>query len=307
MTPESHAAHLFVPAVRPEFVSKAVASGAGAIIVDLEDSVPRERKAQAREHLPQTVASIAAHGVTACVRVNNEPDLLEEDFAAAVLAGAEVIVLPKVEDPEWVVALAARAGELQQRSGAAGEVRFELQVETARGLARVQELASAHARVASIMLGTEDFCTDLEIDPRDPDTDLSWAHGALLLAARAAGVTPYGILSHFDDFTDIEGYAAAARRSRAFGYLGAYCIHPAQVSPAVRAYAPTSAQVASAVAVVTAYAEAERQGHSAVAVEGRMVDRPVALRAERLLRRAGHQIPTPSHPSDVDTNERPIT
>lgn len=298
MTPEPtpvHPAHLFVPAVRPELAAKAAASGASAVIVDLEDSVPTSRKAEARTLLGPALAGIHAAGVTACVRVNNEPTLLDDDLAAAATAGADVVVLPKAEDPRVIAAVAATltAAESATERATAAPISLELQIETALGLQQVFELAPASERVVAMMLGTEDFSTALDIDPDDPHTDLTWAHGRVLLAARAAGVTPYGILGCFSDFSDIAAYETAARRSRAFGYLGTYCIHPRQVDVALAAYGVTAEQVDHARRVLEAYAAAEAQGRSAVALEGRMVDRPVAERARRLLARVT-RTPVPS-------------
>ncbi|WP_299520946.1 CoA ester lyase [uncultured Serinicoccus sp.] len=294
MTPEPipvHPAYLFVPAVRPEFAAKAAASGASAVIVDLEDSVPTSRKAEARTLLSTALAGIHAAGLTACVRVNNEPALLDDDLAAAAAAKADVVVLPKAEDPRAIAAVAATLTAAE--SATARPISLELQIETALGLQQAFELAPASDRVVAMMLGTEDFSTALDIDPDDPDTDLTWAHGRVLLAARAAGVTPYGILERFSDFTDIAAYEIAARRSRAFGYLGTYCIHPRQVDIALAEYGVTAEQVNHAHRVLEAYAAAEAEGRSAVAFEGRMVDRPVAERARRLLARAT-RTPVPS-------------
>lgn len=291
-----HPVHLFVPAVRPELAAKAAVSGATAIILDLEDSVPAAGKVAARAHLAPALASIRDAGVTGCVRVNNEPELLAQDLAAAADAGADVIVLPKAEDPDGIAQVDAVLTRAQaMHTSARPPIGLELQVETARGLRQVFDLAPASERVQAIMLGTEDFSTALDIDPEDPDTDLTWAHGRVLLAARTAGVTPYGILDRFSDFTDVEAYTRAARRSRAFGYLGTYCIHPRQVQAALTAYGVTPEQMEHARRVLQVYAEAESRGRSAVALEGRMVDRPVAERARRLLERASRTpVPAPS-------------
>jgi len=296
MTPDAarrrtpHAAHLFVPATRADLTAKAVRSAATAVILDLEDSVTASEKAAAREALAEAAATVRAGGKHVCVRVNNSPDLLDDDVRAALAAGADGLVVPKVEDVELLRRLDRQITEWEDgREDGRVErdsVELELQVETPRGLLVAPETATAVRRTTSMMLGVEDFSTALGVDPDDPDGDLSWAHGRLLMAAAAADLWAYGLIGAFSNFRDLEAYTTSVRRSRAFGYVGAYCIHPAQAEIAARGFAPSDEEVDRARRVVRAYAEAEAGGQSATSVDGAMVDRPIAERAQRLLDRA---------------------
>ena len=153
---------------------------------------------------------------------------------------------------------------------------------------RVRDVADTGAgqRVVALMLGIEDLSTELEIDPRSPDFDVRWAHGAVLVAARAHGLAPYGLMGSLANFQDLPALARDAEQARAFGYLGALCIHPAQVDVLNRAFSPTAAEVAEARAVVAALEAGLRSNTAAVSYQGRMIDTPMGERARRLLARA---------------------
>ncbi len=289
-----HGAHLFVPAVRPDLTEKAARTPASAVIVDLEDSVPARAKIDARTVLPAAAETLRSAGKSVYVRVNNEDSLLAGDVSAALAAGVTGLVVPKVEDRSTLRDLDAWAAAWEQANGAAaGSVELELQIETPQGLLRAPELASALDRISSMMLGVEDFSTELGVDPEDPEADLQWAHAHVLLAAKAARIHAYGLIGAFSNYEDTAAYTRAARRSRAFGYLGAYCIHPAQVAIAVQAFTPTDRELAEARQVIDVYEAATAAGRSATSLHGRMIDRPIAERAERLLRLAAAQA-TPS-------------
>ncbi|MCM3516620.1 CoA ester lyase [Nocardioides sp. P86] len=280
---------LFLPANRAERATRAATSGADAVVLDLEDSVPPGERPAARAGLGAAVAALreARPGLHVVVRVNAGADL-GTDLAAAVGAEADAVLVPKVEaasDVEEVDRLLDRAEAARGTTGRRTEV--QLLVESPRGLLSVAQVAAAGARTVALALGTEDLSAELEVDPTDPDFDLRWAHGLLLCAARAHGLAAYGLLGSLAVVHDLTALARDARRSRAFGYLGALCIHPAQVPVLHEAFSPTAQEVDHARRVVAALAEGERAGTTAVQLDGRMVDTPVALRARRLLARAG--------------------
>ncbi|WP_277601059.1 HpcH/HpaI aldolase/citrate lyase family protein [Nocardioides pantholopis] len=279
---------LFVPANRPERAAKAALAGADAVIVDLEDSVAPAARPAARAGLADAVAAIRAArtGLHVLVRVNADADLAV-DVDAAVAAGADGVLVPKVESPDRVGEVDALLDRAEDDHGVPpGRTEVQLLVETPRGLLAVADIAAAGARTVALMLGTEDLSAELEIDPAAPDFDLRWAHGLVLCAARAHGLAPYGLLGTLANFRDLPALERDAQRSRAFGYVGALCIHPAQVPVLSEAFGPTPAEVEHARAVLAALAEAEQAGTAAVQLDGRMVDTPMAHRARRLLARA---------------------
>lgn len=283
-----HAAHLFVPAVRQDLADKTPRSRATAVIVDLEDSVPVTMKAPARERLPSVLDPARAAGKSVYVRVNNEPALLRDDVTAALRTCVTGLVVPKAESVDQLREIDEWIGKWERQTDKpVGTTELELQVETAAGLLQAPQLAATLERTTSMMLGVEDFSTELGVDPNDPQADLTWAHAHVLLAAVTAGIAPYGLIGAFSNYTDTAAYTQAARRSRAFGYVGAYCIHPAQVALAIDAFSPSNQEVEQAARIVRAFEDAEAQGRSATALDGNMIDRPIAERARRLLQRAG--------------------
>jgi len=277
---------LFVPANRPKFVTAAGRHGADAIILDLEDSVPPDERGTARDALADAVR-VLSEGHHVSVRVNKPFEVLVDDLDAAVAARPAALVLPKVESAVEVNIVDALVGEREIRHGIArGSIELQVLVETCLGLANVLEIAGASQRMVSLTLGVEDLAKELEVEPGTPEFDLSWAHSRVLMAARAAGVAPYGLLNSLSNFTDLDTLAANVRRSRAFGFVGAFCIHPSQVPVLNAWFAPSEDEVSQARRVVAALDEAERSGAASAALDGRMIDVPVADRARRVLRRA---------------------
>ncbi len=253
---------LFVPGDRPDRFAKAAAAGADAVVVDLEDAVAPADKDAARAH---AVAWLEA-GNEAVVRVN-AVGTPWHDADVAALAGA-AIMLPKAERPADV-----------ER---AGRVVVPL-VETAAGLAAAREVCAV-AGVVRPAFGSIDLAAELGVDPGS-HTALLHARSALVLAAAAAGCAPPldGVTTALDD-------PRALRRDTAhaveLGFTGKLCVHPRQIGPVHDALRPSDEDIAWARRVLAA---GESAGESAVAVDGRLVDRPVRLRARRLLDRAGRR------------------
>lgn len=270
MLPAIRAA-LFVPATRPERFPKALAAGADAVIVDLEDAVEHSLKDQAREHM-RAFAQANPHA-SMLVRVNDATtDWFEDDLAAcAALVAVKGVVLPKAESAEQV-----------QRVAATGKPVLPI-VESARGVLALDQIAGATG-VERLSFGSLDLMLETGTTPDTAGARLlldhircqillhSAAHG---LAAPLDGVYP--------KFTDSDGLAAIAGHVRDMGYGGMLCIHPAQIPVIMSAFAPTDADKSWAVRVVEM---AESTGSSAFQLDGDMVDAPVIERARRILAQA---------------------
>jgi len=274
---------LFVPADRDRFIEKAVADPiADAIIVDLEDGMSSARRESIRHDLGPIVRALTtAHHVA--VRVNNDADL-DKDIEAAVAAGANAVMLPKVggvDDVSRCADLLDRAEVTHHRS--CGETGIHLLIESAIGLHRVVDIVRAHQRVRSLVLGVEDFCEGLGVDPTAEHADLRWAHGRILEAAAIADVTPLGFLGSITNIADMATYRRDAIRSRQFGYRGSLCVHPRQAEVLNEAFLPTDAEVHRAIRIIEA---AGSTADATFAVDGRMVDAPVIKRAQRVLAQA---------------------
>ncbi|TDJ14444.1 MAG: CoA ester lyase [Gammaproteobacteria bacterium] len=275
---------LFVPANNGRFIERAHTRGADAIILDLEDSVPAHERPDARRRLMESAGLAARAGADVLVRINAEPEESAADLDAAVHAGVDALLVPKVEDPETLRGLSADVALLEaQRGMAIGSVRFVVLVESPAGLLRAEAIARADTRNVALELGGEDFALSTGMVP-DAET-LALPKQMALYAARAAGLMPLGILGSIADYADLDAYRVTAERSRRFGFEGAACIHPSSVSILNDVFTPSPAQAAHARRLVDAYADARRAGSGAVSVDGKMVDVPVVERAQKLLAR----------------------
>jgi citrate lyase subunit beta/citryl-CoA lyase len=266
--------YLFVPGHRPERFAKACASGAGAVIIDLEDAVAPSDKESARAAVKAALSSAQP----LMVRINgaespwfrDDVDMCREALQAD--AGAiSGIVLPKAERPEDIAYIIDRVG--------AGVPILPL-VESARGMWNVHALASANG-VQRLVFGSIDFQADLNI--AGEDEELLHFRSQLVLVSRVAGIeAPVdGVTAAIDD---PERLRADTQRARSFGFGAKLCIHPKQVEAVNAGFRPSEAEVHWARRVVEIAAQANG---AAVALDGKMVDKPVILRAEAILAQVG--------------------
>ncbi|MCC8397456.1 CoA ester lyase [Paraburkholderia sp. MMS20-SJTR3] len=259
--------YLFVPGNRPERFDKAFAAGADAVILDLEDAVQPEQKLAARAAVLSDV--VVNVGRAAWVRINgSDTGWFRDDVATlAGQTGVAGIVLPKAESREQIDALLANAHPALSVLPI---------VETARGIANLAELCAA-PRVQRIVFGTLDFQVDLGID--GDDEELHFFRSQIVLASRLAGIgAPVDGVS--TTITDTDAVEGDARRGRRFGFGGKLCIHPQQIDAVHRAYAWSDAEIEWAQRV---FAAVDASHGAAVAVDGKMVDMPVILKARRIL------------------------
>jgi citrate lyase subunit beta/citryl-CoA lyase len=265
---------LYVPGHRADRVAKALTAGADAVVVDLEDAVPPAQKSAARETALR-LATGSAYDRPLWVRVNDPAGPWGEDdidaLAGLGLAGRGLAGLrvPRCEDPDVVRELAARAG-----------LPLQLLLESAAGLARAAELATAHPLVAGLGLGEADLSADLRVTG---DDGLAWARGWVVVTARAAGL-PSPVQSVYTDVADLDGLRASTQRARATGFVGRSVVHPRQIPVVHDVFTPSAAEVAAARAVLAAAARAEEAGEVAVLdADGRFVDPAVVRRARLVL------------------------
>lgn len=268
---ESARTYLFVPGNRPERFAKALASGADAVVLDLEDAVAADAKADAR----QAIAAWAAAGIERArgvVRINDaaSPDFAD-DLRLCRDCGIGRVMLPKAESADQIAAV---------RAALPGAAVLAL-IESARGVARVQAVAAAPG-VARLVFGTLDFALDVDIDIGESAEALAYAAGCLVTASRLADLPApvAGVTPQIDDPARLLDDLTWARRH---GFGAKLCVHPKQVEPLHAALAPSAAALDWAQRVLAADAASP----GAARLDGRMVDRPVVLQAQRTLRRAG--------------------
>lgn len=275
---------LYVPANNEKFIAKAHARGADAIILDLEDSVPEQERQRARDMLADSIASVSRSGADPTVRINRPLRHMVKDVEAAVLAGAKALFVTKVDGAAHLRLVAELVGEVEREAGRTpGEVKLIPMIESADAYFRAHQVARATARNIAMNLGGEDFALDVGMTP-DPDT-LMVPKQTVMIAAKAAGLMAFGFIGTVADYTDTEGFRETVRRSRRFGFEGASVIHPSGIPILNEEFTPAADEVDHAERVVAAYAEAEKQGKGAITVDGKMIDVPVVVRAERLLAR----------------------
>jgi citrate lyase subunit beta/citryl-CoA lyase len=255
---------LFVPGDRPDRFAKALASGADVVVLDLEDAVTADQKPAARTAISAWLDP--AHPVV--VRVNASWELLQDDLAALQQPGLLAVMLPKSEGAADVSAVADALP--------AGVAVVPL-VETAAGIVAVAGVTSAR-RVARLAFGGLDLALDLGVEPGVDGGVLTAAGHQVVLHSAAAGLAPpvAGVTTQLDDTDRLQADLAAARRD---GFSGKLCIHPSQVGPVNRAFAPTPEQQEWARRVLDRAATES----GAFRLDGQMVDRPVLERARRVL------------------------
>jgi citrate lyase subunit beta/citryl-CoA lyase len=269
----SASTYLFVPANRPDRYAKALASGADAVIVDLEDAVALPQKDEARATLAQWIADNGAQQ-RLWVRVNAADTVWHagdvEAFAALPVGG---IVLPKAETPAAVSAIAARLHP------GAGVIAL---IESAAGLAAMRQIAAAPG-VVRLAFGSIDAQVDLGMQCGPEEEELLQFRVEMVLASRLAGIAPPidGVTTAFDDAGFLAKMVARARR---LGFGAKLCIHPRQVDEVRRGFMPTPQELAWAREVMAAV----RAGDGgAISLKGKMVDKPVIMQAEKFLHQAG--------------------
>jgi citrate lyase subunit beta / citryl-CoA lyase len=280
---------LFAPGSNERVMSKALESGADAVIFDLEDSVAIAAKPEARKLVAARIDAVAAAGKSApgiFVRTNAPgTGMLEADLAAVVRPGLDVIFLPKGETVEEIKACAALLDKFEATSGVnPGSVEICLMIESALGVYNCYQLIKASPRVTATCIGSArdgDLQTDLGCAWSIEGTELLYAKSKVLNDTRAAGAYPLDGV--FSDIADEAGLIQDSTQSARLGFLGRTPIHPKQIAPIRRAYAVPEAEVIWYTRVVDAFEAAEKTGVAAIAVEGKLIDYAMYSRAKRVL------------------------
>lgn len=278
--PGYRGALLFVPGDHPRRTARALASTADAVVLDLEDAVAASAKKTARGNVveevrahtrPDVLVRVNAVGTEACDR---DLDALEP-----VLDRLAGLVLPKVESVAEVERVAARLARAERR---AGPTRLVPVLESARGVMAAEEIASAPC-VVTLIFGVLDLAASLGVAPTVAGTEFLLARSHLVLASRAAGISPPVDGPHVS-LDDEQALVDSCRSARGLGFGGRVVIHPAQIEPVQRAYAPSATELAWARRVLDAFEHAQREGVAAIRLaDGTFVERPVVTRAAALL------------------------
>ena len=267
---------LFLPATSPQLLARATERGADALVVDLEDAVPPERKAEARPLAAAAIRALVARGAEVLLRINADPASIDADLATIPQGAAVTVMLPKVDAAAQVEALAARLAALGQR------VSIAALIETPRGVLEAPRIAAV-AGICALGFGAEDYAAAVGLAPA-PVT-LGVPAQIVGIAAHAHGHAFWGLAGSVAETVDMDAFGALVRLSRQLGFTGSVCIHPRQVPVVNAGFGPTPEELDWARRVVAAAEEARARGEGAVLLDGRMIDRPIEDRARRWLAR----------------------
>lgn len=250
---------LYVPGDRPDRFGKAVASGADAVILDLEDAVALQRKDYARSAVADFIAQ--PHAVPTFVRVH---DIRADIPALAGAPGLSGLRLPKVEWPAQVLEAASLTAKP-----------LHCLIESALGLEAAYQIATAHPSVTGIGLGEEDLRSDLGVIG---DDGLLWARGRIVAAARAAGLPP-PTMSVYPDLSDLDGLTASCALGRRLGFLGRAALHPKQLRAIVEGFRPSDEEITRSRDLLAAVGDSSG---ALTLPDGRFADRAAIAAAHRI-------------------------
>ena len=274
---------LYLPGTEPKYAINAGLHGPDAIILDLEDSVHPAEKDAARILVRNTLRAVSFGGCERMVRINQLP-LGLEDLAEIVPESPDLILIPKVEHAGQVTQVDHMIGELKVRHQINRAIWLMPILESSLGIENAAAIAAASENVASLTIGLEDYTADLGVVKTSEGRESEYARRRLVNAARAAGIQ--AIDSVYSDVGDMEGLKRWGENSRALGFEGMGCIHPAQIPVIHAAYAPSPVEIEKAQKVVSAFEEAQQRGVSVVSLGSKMIDPPVVQRALKLVARA---------------------
>jgi citrate lyase subunit beta/citryl-CoA lyase len=277
---------LYMPASNPRALEKAKTIAADSLIFDLEDAVAPDAKTQARAAAVAAVGTKAYGQREVLIRVNAiETQWNADDLTAAATSGVDAVVLPKVNSADDV----KTAVRILEKAGAPDHVQVWAMTETPRGVLAAAEIANVNTqlskpRLAGLMVGTADLAKDLRCTHPADRAPMLYALQHCILAARAGSVLV--IDGVHVDLDDEEGYAAACRQGREFGFDGKTLIHPKQVAVANATFAPTPEELDRAKRLVAAHRAARDAGKGVTLLDGRLVEVLHVVEAERLLAQA---------------------
>jgi len=274
---------LYLPGNSPSLMVNAYLHRPDGLILDLEDSVAPEKKREARLLVRNALRALDFGNSERMVRINQLPAGLE-DLDWLIPQGVNLILLPKCESAEQVLSVTGRIKEINRHENRNTTVWIMPIIESARGVVKAYEIATASEFVVALAIGLEDYTADLGVRRTTEGSESLFARSALVNAAKAAGIQ--AIDSVFSDVDDMEGLQNTVKRSRAMGFDGMGCIHPRQI-PVIHAnYTPDDEEIDKAKRIVIAFMEAQQKGLGVVALGSKMIDPPVVKRAQKTIDQA---------------------
>ena len=292
---------LAVPGTSPEMFEKALKSGVDFIFLDLEDAVAPDDKLRARKNVIEAINDLdwKGHGITVSVRINGlDTQYMVRDVVDLVeQAGSKIdtILIPKVGVYSDVYMVEAMLNQLETQQGLKNKIGIEALIETALGMANVEDIAKQGAlggRLEALHFGVADYAASNRartvniggLNPDYPGDQWHFALSRMIVACRAYGLRP--IDGPFGDIKDPDGYILGAKRAAALGCEGKWAIHPSQIALANDVFTPPESEVTKAKRILEALKEAAAQGKGAAALDGRLIDAASERMANNVVRTA---------------------
>ncbi|HER0917112.1 TPA: citrate (pro-3S)-lyase subunit beta [Streptococcus pyogenes] len=273
---------MFVPGANAAMLRDAPLFGADSIMFDLEDSVSLKEKDTSRALVHFALKTFDYSSVETVVRVNGLDSCGALDIEAVVLAGVNVIRLPKTETAQDIIDVEAVIERVERENGIeVGRTRMMAAIESAEGVLNARDIAKASKRLIGIALGAEDYVTNMKTRRYPDGQELFFARSMILHAARAAGIA--AIDTVYSDVNNTEGFQNEVRMIKQLGFDGKSVINPRQIPLVNEIYTPTKKEIDHAKQVIWAIREAESKGSGIISLNGKMVDKPIVERAERVI------------------------
>lgn len=273
---------MFVPGNNPGMMQDAFIYGPDSIMLDLEDSVTMAEKDTARLLVYNALKTIDYGTTEMVVRVNPlSTPYGKKDIEAVVKAGVDVVRMPKTETADEVREMEAEIERVEKEIGCLGRTKIMAAIESALGVVNAYAIATASKRMMVIALGAEDYCANLKTQRTPEGIELLLARQTIVVAARAAGIDALDTV--YSNLNDMETFRKEVEQIHKMGFDGKSIINPRQIDIVNEVFTPSQKAIDKAMAVVGAIKEAEKRGSGVIALNGKMVDRPVVLRAQRTI------------------------
>ena len=273
---------MFVPGNNPGMMADAHIYGPDSIMLDLEDSVTMAEKDAARLLVYQALKTVDYGNTEMVVRINplNTP-YGKKDIEAVVKAGVDGIRIPKTENAEEVVEVEREIERVERELGCVGRTKIMAAIESTLGIVNAYAIATASPRMMGIALGAEDYCANLKAQRTPGGDELRLARETIVVAARAAGIDALDTV--YSNLNDMETFRQEVEYIKTLGFDGKSIINPRQIEVINEVFAPKEKEITKARAIIAAIKEAEAKGSGVIALNGKMIDRPVVIRAQRTI------------------------
>lgn len=256
--------------------------GPDSIMLDLEDSVAMAEKDAARLLVYNALRTVDYGDTEMVVRINPlSTPYGKKDVEAVVKAGVHVVRMPKTETAEEVHEVEREIERVETELGCVGRTKIMAAIESALGVVNAYAIATASPRMMGIALGAEDYCANLKTQRSPEGMELLLARQTIVVAARAAGIDALDTV--YSNLNDMETFRKEVELIKTLGFDGKSIINPRQIQVVNEVFAPTVKAIEKARAIIAAIKEAEARGSGVVSLNGKMVDRPVVIRAQRTI------------------------